>query len=89
MKIFLAGATGAIGRSLILIPHRLSSVRASDHAILLHHGRVEETGSPHQLQSESKLYRHVIYTEFNEFATGEVEAGPVNHAEALRRATTG
>jgi ABC-type multidrug transport system fused ATPase/permease subunit len=79
----------SIGRTLILIPHRLSSVRASDHVILLHNGRVEETGSPPELHNESKLYRHVVYTEFNEYATGEVEGGPMNHAEALRRATTG
>ena len=78
----------SIGRTLILIPHRLSSVRASDHVIVLHNGRVEETGSPVQLQNESKLYRHLVYTEFNEYATGEVEAGQMNHDEALRKTAT-
>jgi ABC-type multidrug transport system fused ATPase/permease subunit len=79
----------AIGRTLILIPHRLSSLRASDHVIILHKGRVEETGSPARLQAESKLYRHLIYTEFNEFATGEGEAGSLSHAGGMRKAASG
>jgi ABC-type multidrug transport system fused ATPase/permease subunit len=79
----------SIGRTVIVIPHRLSSVRASDHVIVLHEGRVEDAGSPSQLQAESKLYRHLIYTEFNEYATGEIEGGQVNHAEPLRKSATG
>ncbi len=74
------------GRTLILIPHRLSSLRASDHVLVLQHGRVEETGAPVHLQNESKLYRHLVYTEFNEYATGEVEAGQMNHDEVHRKA---
>lgn len=75
----------AEGRTLILIPHRLATVRSSDHVIVLHEGRVEDSGPPAQLQAESKLYRHLLYSEFNEYATGEIEAGQMNHAEALRR----
>jgi ABC-type multidrug transport system fused ATPase/permease subunit len=75
----------SIGRTMILIPHRLSSVRASDHVIVLHEGRVEDAGPPAQLQTESKLYRHLLYTEFNEYMAGEIEAGQMNHAESLRK----
>ncbi len=75
----------SVGRTVILIPHRLSSVRASDHVIVLHEGRVEDTGSPSHLQVESKLYRHLLYTEFNEYMAGEIEAGQMNHAESLRK----
>ncbi len=79
----------SIGRTLILIPHRLSSVRASDHVIVLHEGRVEDAGTPSHLQAESKLYRHLLYTEFNEYATGEIEAGQIiNPVEAMRRSVT-
>jgi ABC-type multidrug transport system fused ATPase/permease subunit len=78
----------AIGRTLILIPHRLSSVRASDHVILLHNGHVEDTGPPIQLQNESKLYRHVLYAEFNEFVTGEADSSSLHPAEALRKAVS-
>src|SRR5262249_53476682 len=35
----------SVARTLLLIPHRLSSVRASDHVVLLHQGHVVETGS--------------------------------------------
>jgi ABC-type multidrug transport system fused ATPase/permease subunit len=65
----------AMGRTLILLPHRLSTIRSCDHVVVLHNGRVEDVGSPAQLQTESKLYRHLLYMEFNEYATGEIEAG--------------
>ena len=76
----------SIGRTLIVLPHRLSSVRVERPC----HRPARTAGSrtigpPSQLQTESKLYRHLIYTEFNEFATGEIEAGQMNHAESLRK----
>ncbi len=78
----------SVGRTVIVIPHRLASVRSSDHAIVLHDGRVEDAGSPARLQAESKLYRHLMYTEFNEYATGEIEGGQMNHVETSRRSVT-
>jgi ATP-binding cassette, subfamily B, bacterial len=73
----------SMGRTLIILPHRLSSVQSSEHVVVLHNGRVEISGSPAQLQNESKLYRHLLYTEFNEFASGEIEAGhPSQNAPA-------
>jgi ATP-binding cassette, subfamily B, bacterial len=77
----------SMGRTLILLPHRLATVRSCDFVIVLHKGRVEDTGSPAQLQSESKLFRHLLYTEFNEFASGEIEAGQMYHAEPVRKET--
>jgi ATP-binding cassette subfamily B protein len=35
-------------------------------------------GNPRQLQGESKLYRHLQYVEFNQFAAGEIEAGQMS-----------
>jgi ATP-binding cassette, subfamily B, bacterial len=75
----------SIGRTMIVIPHRLSSVRASDHVIVLHEGRVEDSGPPAQLQAESRLYRHLLYTEYNEYVGGDIEAGQMNHAEPVRK----
>jgi ATP-binding cassette, subfamily B, bacterial len=63
----------ALGRTLIILPHRLSTIRSCDQVILLHNGRVEDVGTPAQLQAESKLFRHLLYTEFNEFISGELE----------------
>ncbi|WP_337177187.1 ABC transporter ATP-binding protein [Paludisphaera sp.] len=67
----------AAGRTVILIPHRLSTIRSVDNVVLLHNGRLEGSATPSRLQAESKLFRHILYTEFNEYATGEIEAGQV------------
>jgi ABC-type multidrug transport system fused ATPase/permease subunit len=67
----------AAGRTLIVLPHRLSTIRSSDQVIVLQQGRVEDAGPPAHLQTESKLYRHILYTEFNQYVSGEVEAGSV------------
>jgi ABC-type multidrug transport system fused ATPase/permease subunit len=64
---------------MILIPHALSTIRSCDQVILLHNGRIEDVGSPAHLQTESKLFRHLLYTEFNEYAGGPVEAGSLSH----------
>ena len=78
----------SIGRTLVILPHRLSTFRSCDHVIVLQNGRVEESGSPDQLQTESKLLRHLLYTEFNELVGGEIEAGQMNHGEAVRKTTS-
>jgi ABC-type multidrug transport system fused ATPase/permease subunit len=62
-------------RTLVMLPHRLSTIRSCRQIIVLHNGRIETVGSPRQLQAESKLFRHLQYVEFNQFATGEIEAG--------------
>lgn len=68
----------AQGRTLIILPHRLSTIRSCDQIIIVHNGRVEITGNPRTLQSQSKLFRHLQYVEFNQFATGEIEAGQMS-----------
>ncbi len=65
----------APGRTLIMLPHRLSTIRSSDRVILLHNGRLEAVGHPRRGQGRSKLFRHLQYVEFNQFAAGEIEAG--------------
>jgi ATP-binding cassette, subfamily B, bacterial len=68
----------AQGRTLIILPHRLSTIRSCDQIIVLQNGRIESIGRPRELQNESKLYRHIQYVEFNQFATGDIEAGQMN-----------
>lgn len=68
----------APGRTLIILPHRLSTIRSCDQVIVLQNGRVEAAGPPREVHLASKLYRHLQYMEFNQFATGEVEAGQMN-----------
>jgi ATP-binding cassette subfamily B protein len=72
----------AQGRTLILLPHALSTIMGSDQVILLHEGKVEDVGSPAQLQSESKLFRHILYQSFNTYEGGDVEAGTVSDSRA-------
>jgi ABC-type multidrug transport system fused ATPase/permease subunit len=68
----------AVGRTLIILPHRLSTIRSCQQVVVLHNGRVETVGNPRQLQSDSKLFRHIQYLEFNQFATGELEVGQMS-----------
>jgi ABC-type multidrug transport system fused ATPase/permease subunit len=63
--------------TLIILPHRLSTVQSCDNIILLDNARLVEVAPPAQLQAENKLFRHILYTEFNAYATGEIEAGQV------------
>ena len=64
----------APGRTLIMLPHRLSTIRSSDRVILIHNGKLEMAGSPAEVKA-AKLFRHLQYVEFNQFAAGEIEAG--------------
>ncbi len=65
----------APGRTLIMLPHRLSTIRSSDRVILLHNGKLEAAGTPTEIKA-AKLFRHLQYVEFNQFAAaGEIEAG--------------
>jgi ABC-type multidrug transport system fused ATPase/permease subunit len=62
-------------RTVLILPHRLSTIRSCDQVLVLNNGRLEASGPPREVHGSSKLYRHLQYTEFNQFATGEVEAG--------------
>ena len=76
----------SIGRTLIIIPHRFSTIQSCDNVIVLHNGRVEDMGSPERLQNDSKMFRHLVYSEFNEFSSGEIEAGVLHQGEPARKA---
>jgi ABC-type multidrug transport system fused ATPase/permease subunit len=68
----------AQGRTLIILPHRLQTIRSCQQVIVLQNGRIEAMGPPRQLEMESKFYRHLQYIEFNQFATGDVEEGALS-----------
>lgn len=63
------------GRTVLFLAHRLSTIRACDRVVVLHNGRIEATGTAKDLQAHSKLYRHLQYVEFNQFAAGGIEVG--------------
>lgn len=56
------------GRTVIFLPHRLTTIRNCDQVFLLYEGKLEASGDHRELLNSSDLYRHLQYLEFNEFA---------------------
>jgi ABC-type multidrug transport system fused ATPase/permease subunit len=48
------------GRTVLLIAHRLSSVRAADRIVVLEDGRIVEEGNHDELLARSGLYRELV-----------------------------
>ena len=61
------------GKTVIYLPHRVSTLRECDKIVLVHEGRVVAKGNHRDLISDNELYRHLYYLEYNPFA----EATPV------------
>ena len=55
-RVQRAVATLTAGRTVLLIAHRLSTVRSADRLVCLHHGRVVEEGTHAQLLAAGGLY---------------------------------
>lgn len=60
-------ATLANGRTLIIVPTRLSTVRTADRIFVFHHARLIDEGTHLELLERGELYRHLHYLQFNEF----------------------
>jgi ABC-type multidrug transport system fused ATPase/permease subunit len=58
------------GRTVIVLPTRLSSVKKADRVIVLHRGKVEAVGKHADLVRGCAVYRHWEYIHFNEFRDG-------------------
>lgn len=56
------------GKTVIFLPHRLSTIRGCDKVFLLYQGKIEATGDHKELLAQNDLYRHLQYLAFNEFA---------------------
>lgn len=54
------------GRTVIFLPHRISTIRSCETLFLLHKGRIVATGIHKELLAQNPLYRHLHYLEFNE-----------------------
>jgi ATP-binding cassette subfamily B protein len=54
------------GRTVIFLPHRISTIRSCHRLFLLHKGRIVATGDHKELLATNPLYRHLHYLEFNE-----------------------
>jgi ATP-binding cassette subfamily B protein len=56
------------GKTVIYLPHRMSTLKECDRVYLLHEGRIVAAGEHRELMTENELYRHLYYLEFNPFA---------------------
>ena len=59
------------GRTVFVIAHRLSTVRAADQIVVLEHGRIAQRGSHDALMSLGGLYRELV-----DLQTGDVSGEP-------------
>lgn len=55
------------GRTTIILPSRLTTLRSVDRIVLLNRGKVEVVGTHDVLLKSAGLYRHWEYMNFNEF----------------------
>jgi ATP-binding cassette, subfamily B, bacterial len=57
------------GRTTLVIPSRLSTLRSADVILLLHEGKLVAHGKHPELLQSSELYRHLNYLRFNPFSS--------------------
>ena len=57
----------AQGRTLIVLPTRLRTLREAKRILLFHEGKLHAEGTHSELLQHSELYRHLHYLRFNEF----------------------
>ncbi len=69
------------GRTVIFLPHRLTTIKSCDKIFLLYEGKINASGDHRELLNTSELYRHLQYLEFNEFAGLFTPAAPAPTTE--------
>ena len=63
-----------LGRTVIAIAHRLSSVRSFDRILVLERGRLVQDGSPEGLLRSDGVYRKLIESEMSRLAHSPAQA---------------
>jgi ABC-type multidrug transport system fused ATPase/permease subunit len=58
-----------VGRTTLIIAHRLSTVRRADRLLALEHGRIVEEGTHAKLLERGGLYARLYQRQFREDAT--------------------
>jgi ABC-type multidrug transport system fused ATPase/permease subunit len=52
------------GRTSLVIAHRLSTIHDVDRIVVLHHGKVRETGSHAELIAQGGLYHRLVQLQY-------------------------
>lgn len=55
------------GRTVVFLPHRLSTIQGCDRVYVLHNGEIKAVGEHRELVERSDLYRYLQYAEMADF----------------------
>ncbi|MFD0536918.1 ATP-binding cassette domain-containing protein [Actinomadura luteofluorescens] len=72
------------GRTVLLITHRLASVRHADRVYVLDAGRVTEQGTHHDLMARDGLYAELYDLQASAYRQGDDEGGALAAKSAVR-----
>jgi subfamily B ATP-binding cassette protein MsbA len=74
-----------VGRTTLIIAHRLSTVRRADRLIVLDHGRIVEEGTHAELLELGGLYARLYQRQFREEEVGATPLGSSPNIETMSR----
>ncbi|MDO9071114.1 MAG: lipid A export permease/ATP-binding protein MsbA [Deltaproteobacteria bacterium] len=77
-----------IGRTTLVIAHRLSTVRNADRIIAMEDGRIREIGTHAELLATDGLYRRLYEMQFAREEKGPTDADETRRQEALKSSIT-
>jgi ABC-type multidrug transport system fused ATPase/permease subunit len=56
------------GRTVVMIAHRLETIRNADRIVVLEHGRIAQSGRHEELMANEGFYRQAVFSSMEEAA---------------------